>query len=168
MLVLTGLWPTCFSLYVDVSCTSTRILPGVIYGARVTRNQIYCNFPYPITMVITHYTNTRETPTPSSSPEDIDIEEAVSAGVPIESLALLPDGSVLESQRSLTERNPSAISSFLDRNAGLLLAASAQFFFSASNVCVKWLSSLDESDRIPMLEVRDLLGGNRCSSKLTT
>ncbi|KAF8495944.1 drug/metabolite transporter superfamily [Russula emetica] len=67
--------------------------------------------------------------------------------------ALLPDGRVFVSQRSLTERGQSAISSFLDKNAGLLLVASSQFFFSASNVCVKWLNSLDESERVPILEL---------------
>jgi hypothetical protein len=106
-------------------------------------------------MVITHYTNTRETPPRLSSPDPEqtvvteDDEEALSPGVPIEALALLPD-----------ERGQSAISSFLDKNAGLLLVASSQLFFCASNLCVKWLNSLDESERVPILEVRDILGGN--------
>ena len=54
---------------------------------------------------------------------------------------------------SLSERWHSTASAFLDRNAGLLLIAASQFFFSASNVSVKWLNSLDEP--LPMLEVRD-------------
>jgi hypothetical protein len=118
------------------------------------------NFPHPIIMVATSYTNTRETPTPLSSPSLKDTEEALFAGVtvPNETSALLPDDRrVHVSQRSLTERGQSAISSFLDKNAGLLFVASSQFFFAASNLCVKWLNSLDESERVPVLEVRDIL-----------
>lgn len=114
-------------------------------------------------MAVTRHTKTRETPTPLSSPgpEVTEVtEDALSAGVPNETSALLPDGRVLASQRSLTERGQSAISSFLDKNAGLLLVASSQLFFCASNICVKWLNGLDESERIPILEVRDILAGN--------
>ena len=97
--------------------------------------------------------NTGETPiTPSSSPgleQTEETEEAYMSGEPNETSALLAD----------TERGQSATSSFLDKNAGLLLVASSQFFFSASNLCVKWLNSLDESERVPILEVRDILGG---------
>jgi hypothetical protein len=128
----------------------------------LTRNKIYCNFSYPIIMATTHYTNTRETPTPPSSPSLNDTEEALFASVtvPNETSALLPDdGRVLVSQRSLTERGQLAIiSSFLDNNAGLLFVASSQFFFAVSDLCVKWLNSLDGSERIPVLEVRDILG----------
>jgi hypothetical protein len=97
-----------------------------------------------------------------SSPSLEQTEEALFASVTSETStsALLPDGRALVSRRSLTERDQSAISSFLDKNAGLLLVASSQFFFSASNLCVKLLNSLDESERIPILEVRDILGGN--------
>ena len=161
----------------DVSCSSTRILrvAGRGFIGPLTRNKIYCNFLYPIIMAITHYTNARETPTPlSSGPEQREVTEealsAHSAGVPNEASALLPDGRVLESHQITTERGQSVISSFLDKNAGLLLVASSQLFFCASNLCVKWLNSLDESERIPILEVRDItdiLGGNRYS-KLTT
>ncbi|KAI0274071.1 hypothetical protein BGY98DRAFT_1099247 [Russula aff. rugulosa BPL654] len=107
-------------------------------------------------MVATSYTNTRETPTPLSSPSLKDTEEALFAGVtvPNETSALLPDDRrVHVSQRSLTERGQSAISSFLDKNTGLLFVASSQFFFAASNLCVKWLNSLDESERVPVLEL---------------
>ena len=55
---------------------------------------------------------------------------------------------------------PIAISSFLDKNTGLLLVESSQLFFSTSNLCVKFLNSLDELKRIPVLEVRDILGVN--------
>ena len=41
---------------------------------------------------------------------------------------------------------------FFDKNAGLSLVAASQFFFSAMNICVKWLNSLDEP--VPILEVR--------------
>lgn len=112
-------------------------------------------------MVTTQYTNTRETPTP---PDPKDTEEALSASVavPNETSALLPDdGRVLVSKRSLTERwgQLPIISSFLDNNAGLLFVASSQFFFAASNLCVKLLNSLDESERVPVLEVCDILPG---------
>lgn len=46
---------------------------------------------------------------------------------------------------------PSA-SAFIDKNAGLLLVAASQFFFSAMGISVKWLNSLDES--VPTLQVR--------------
>ena len=41
---------------------------------------------------------------------------------------------------------------FFNKNAGLSLVAASQFFFSAMNMCVKWLNSLDEP--VPILEVR--------------
>jgi hypothetical protein len=50
------------------------------------------------------------------------------------------------------QRTRSPLSAFFDENAGLLLVAASQFFFSAMNTCVKWLNSLDEP--VPMLEVR--------------
>lgn len=114
-------------------------------------------------MAITNYTNTRETANPLSSPDPEQTEEAEEAealSATDESSALLPDGRPLLSQRSLTEWGQSAITSFLDKNAGLLLVASSQFFFSTSNLCVKFLNSLDESERVPVLEVRDILGVN--------
>lgn len=58
-------------------------------------------------------------------------------------------------QSSQSERWHSArstVSAFLDKNAGLSLIATAQVFFSAMNICVKWLNSLDEP--VPILEVR--------------
>jgi hypothetical protein len=45
-----------------------------------------------------------------------------------------------------------SLSTFFDKNAGLSLVAASQFFFSAMNICVKWLNSLYEP--IPILEVR--------------
>jgi hypothetical protein len=123
-------------------------------------------------MVATHCTNTRETPTPLSSPGLKHTEEALfaSATEPNETSALLPDDDrrVTVSQGSLAEQGQLAvISSFLDNNAGLLFVASSQFFFALSNLCVKWLNSQDESERIPVLEVRGILGGIRYP-KLTT
>jgi len=41
---------------------------------------------------------------------------------------------------------------FFDNNAGLSLLIASQFFFSAMNICVKWLNSLDKP--VPILEVR--------------
>ncbi|KAN0118834.1 hypothetical protein V8E52_004606 [Russula decolorans] len=106
-------------------------------------------------MVVTHYANARETPTLLSfGPEQTEVtEEALSASVPNEASALLSDGRVLVSHRNPSERGQSVISSFLDKNAGLLLVASSQLFFCASNLCVKWLNSLDESERVPILEL---------------
>ena len=49
----------------------------------------------------------------------------------------------------------SSVTAFLDKNAGLSLIATSQFFFSAMNICVKWLNSLDEP--VPILEVRVIL-----------
>jgi hypothetical protein len=57
----------------------------------------------------------------------------------------------LHDQPSHSERRH-FLSAFFDKNAGLSLVAASQFFFSAMNVCVKWLNSLDEP--IPILEVR--------------
>ncbi|KAN0135180.1 DUF6 domain containing protein [Lactarius tabidus] len=42
-------------------------------------------------------------------------------------------------------------SAFLNNNAGLLLVAASQFFFSAMGISVKWLNSLDEP--VPTLEL---------------
>lgn len=44
-----------------------------------------------------------------------------------------------------------ARSSFLENNAGLLLVAAAQFFFSAMGIVLKWFNGLD--DPVPTLEV---------------
>lgn len=43
------------------------------------------------------------------------------------------------------------LSALFDKNAGLSLLIASQFFFSAMNICVKWLNSLDEP--VPILEV---------------
>jgi hypothetical protein len=43
------------------------------------------------------------------------------------------------------------VSAFFDRNAGLLLVAASQSFFTAMNFSVKWLNGLDEP--VPLLEV---------------
>jgi hypothetical protein len=45
-----------------------------------------------------------------------------------------------------------SVSAFLDKNAGLSLIVASDFFFSAMNICVKWINSLDEP--VPILEVR--------------
>jgi hypothetical protein len=67
-------------------------------------------------------------------------------------LLQLPRGQVTE--QNLSRRWHTArlsVSGFIDRNAGLLLVAASQFFFSAMNVCVKWLNTMDEP--VPTLEV---------------
>jgi len=108
-------------------------------------------------MVISHYTNIRELPAPLSSPDLGQTEEAEEAlSVPNETSPLLQAGHGIVSPRTHTERRQSAISSFLSKNAGLLLIAASQFFFSSSNLCVKWLNSLDE--QVPILEVRNIPG----------
>jgi hypothetical protein len=53
--------------------------------------------------------------------------------------------------QTIPERWRTTRTSFLEDNAGLLLVAAAQFFFSAMGIAVKWLNSLD--DPVPTLEV---------------
>jgi hypothetical protein len=43
------------------------------------------------------------------------------------------------------------VSTFSDKNAGLLLVAAAQFFLTGMNFSVKWLNGLDKP--VPTLEV---------------
>lgn len=74
---------------------------------------------------------------------------------PDEISPLLGTNRARASQSSLSEWRHSAqssVSAFLDKNAGLSLIAASQFFFSAMNICVKRLNSLDEP--VPILEVR--------------
>ena len=92
--------------------------------------------------------DTREDPAQLSSPDLERTEEALSG--PDEASPLLQDA---RARRSLSERSRSAVAAFMDKNAGLLLVAASQLFFAISNVCVKWLNSLDE--HVPILEVRD-------------
>ena len=97
------------------------------------------------------YTDSRETQAALSSPDLERSEETLS--VPDEASPLLQqDG---RGPRSLSTRCRSALSAFIDKNAGLLLVAASQFFFAVSNVFVKWLNSLD--DHVPILEVRDVM-----------
>lgn len=56
-----------------------------------------------------------------------------------------------EPQRNIWFATKLSASAFLDNNAGLLLVAASQFFFSAMGISVKWLNSLDEP--VPTLEV---------------
>ncbi len=74
------------------------------------------------------------------------------------SLPLLKPDSAYVYQPTISGPRRSALSSFVDDNAGLLLVAASQFFFSAMNVLVKLLTSLDEP--VPMLEVRRTLNGH--------
>ena len=57
-----------------------------------------------------------------------------------------------QSESELRHSARSSVSAFLGKNSGLSLIAASQFFFSAMNICVKWLNSLDEP--VPILEVR--------------
>jgi hypothetical protein len=70
---------------------------------------------------------------------------------PDETSPLLGTNSARALQPSHSERWH-FLSAFFDKNAGLSLLIASQFFFSAMNVCVKWLNSLDEP--VPILEVR--------------
>ncbi len=70
---------------------------------------------------------------------------------PDETSPLLGTNSARALQSSHSKRWHS-LSAFFDKNAGLSLVATSQFFFSAMSMCVKWLNSLDEP--IPILEVR--------------
>jgi len=70
---------------------------------------------------------------------------------PDETLPLLGTNSARAFQPSYSQRWHS-LSAFFDKNAGLSLVAASQFFFSAMNMCVKSLNSLDEP--VPILEVR--------------
>jgi hypothetical protein len=91
----------------------------------------------------------RETPAPLSSPG---LERTMEgSSVPNENSAFPRDKRVLVSRRSLSGRCYSVVSSFLDKNAGLMIAAS-QLFLSASNHCAKCLNGLDK--HVPILEVR--------------
>ena len=73
-----------------------------------------------------------------------------------EASPLLRGGDSQEPQRNtfgLWFATKLSASAFLDNNAGLLLVAASQFFFSAMGISVKWLNSLDEP--VPILEVCD-------------
>ncbi|KAI0247429.1 hypothetical protein BJV78DRAFT_1157203 [Lactifluus subvellereus] len=74
--------------------------------------------------------------------------------LPDETSPLLQYKRVQGTKRNLSERWHSArlsASSFIGNNAGLLLVAASQFFFSSMNLSVKWLNSLDEP--VPTLEL---------------
>jgi hypothetical protein len=70
---------------------------------------------------------------------------------PDETSPLLRTNSAYALQPSDPQRWHS-LSAFFDKNAGLSLLIASQFFFSAMNICVKWLNSLDKP--VPILEVR--------------
>jgi hypothetical protein len=88
-------------------------------------------------------------PQSSSSPEPSTHRDGLAD--PDETSPLLGTNSARALQSSHSERWH-FLSAFFDKNAGLSLVAASQFFFSAMNICVKWLNSLDEP--IPILEVR--------------
>jgi hypothetical protein len=80
------------------------------------------------------------------------LEEPEASAVPDEASPLLQNKTALQ---SLSERWYSNSSTFLDRNAGLLLLVASHFFFSASTVSVQWLNRSEE--HVPFLEVGDTL-----------
>ncbi|KAH9980407.1 hypothetical protein BJV74DRAFT_779691 [Russula compacta] len=100
-------------------------------------------------MTIAHSTPTTETCGALSSSDHKLVGDPLS--LPDETSPLLQPERVDLSQRAHSERWRSAVSAFLDKNAGLLLVAASQFFFAASNISVKWLNSLDE--HVPILEL---------------
>jgi hypothetical protein len=78
--------------------------------------------------------------------------------VPNETSPLLQNALTEVSQLKDSDRwHParSSLSAFIDRNAGMLLVVAAQFFFSAMNISVKFLNSLDEP--VPTFEVCHVL-----------
>jgi hypothetical protein len=82
---------------------------------------------------------------------------ALSMPVPDETSTLLQHRSA-QMEETVSERWRSSTSAFVDRNAGLLLVAGSEFFFSAINVSVKWINNLDEP--VPILEVCGAAKGN--------
>jgi hypothetical protein len=78
--------------------------------------------------------------------------------VPNEASPLLQNEPTEGPQPNVSERwHParSSVSAFIDKNAGMLLVVAAQLFFSAMNVSVKFLNSLDEP--VPTFEVCHVL-----------
>ncbi|KAH9051254.1 hypothetical protein EDB87DRAFT_1666781 [Lactarius vividus] len=74
--------------------------------------------------------------------------------VPDEVSPLLHPKYSKEPQRNTSGRWLAArlsMSAFIDNNAGLLLVAASQFFFTSMGISVKWLNSLDEP--VPTLEL---------------
>ena len=106
-------------------------------------------------MITTHSVHTTEVYGPQSPPSpDLPVSRDGLAD-PNEISPLLGTNRAHAIQSSQSDRWHSArssVSAFLDKNAGLSLIAAAQIFFSAMNVCVKRLNSLDEP--VPILEVR--------------
>ncbi|KAH9974971.1 hypothetical protein BGW80DRAFT_1559449 [Lactifluus volemus] len=85
----------------------------------------------------------------SSSSDYMSSRGALSMPVPDETSTLLQHRSA-QMEETVSERGRSSTSAFVDRNAGLLLVAGSEFFFSAINVSVKWINNLDEP--VPILE----------------
>jgi hypothetical protein len=97
-------------------------------------------------------TTERSAPLSASDPESLAIRDGLAE--PDETTPLLRTNRarlLLSNGSGWWSSARSAVSTFSDKNAGLLLVAASQFFFSGMNISVKWLSSLDEP--IPTLEV---------------
>lgn len=88
----------------------------------------------------------------SSSISDLPVcGESEGPPLPDETSPLLKLKHAYAHQPSVSGPWRSALSSFLDDNTGLLLVAASQIFFSAMNLAVKMLNSLDEP--VPTLEL---------------
>lgn len=90
----------------------------------------------------------------ASSLSDAEVLPGEDIPVPDEASPLLFRRDSKEPQRNAFGRwfsTQLSASAFLDNNAGLLLVAASQFFFSAMGISVKWLNSLDEP--VPTLEL---------------
>ncbi|KAH8981189.1 hypothetical protein EDB86DRAFT_2976997 [Lactarius hatsudake] len=92
---------------------------------------------------------------PQGAPSTSDSESPRgSPPVPDEVSPLLHSKYSKEPQRNTSGRWLAArlsTSAFIDNNAGLLLVAASQFFFTSMGIFVKWLNSLDEP--VPTLEL---------------
>ena len=103
-------------------------------------------------MTAAHSVSTTEVNVPRSpSSPDIPVSRDGLA-VPDEISPLLGTSSTHAIQSERWHSARSSVSAFLDKNSGLALIVTAQFFFSAMNICVKRLNSLNEP--VPILEVR--------------
>ena len=102
------------------------------------------------------HTSTTSYASPSSNSDQPANRDGPS--LPDETSPLLKPSNAHSHQPSIPRARNSALLSFFDDNAGLLLVASSQVFFSAMNLSVKVLNSLDEP--VPTFEVRSTSNGH--------
>ena len=97
-------------------------------------------------------TTERSAPLSASDPESLAIRDGLTE--PDETTPLLRTNRarlLLSNGSGWWSSARSAVSTFSDKNAGLLLVAAAQFFLTGMNFSVKWLNGLDKP--VPTLEV---------------